>query len=126
MGNASSADELGEMFLDMWEEGWVDPQTRAVIIDFTVYNPSRQLMTVVKVLAEFTAMGKVLPSHSIRTFRYKQLWNTEDVGWWVDCSLLLMVVFYGTCVLRNQRSGLSSRFPATNDHLPRQARDKQT
>ena len=28
MGNASSADELGEMFLDMWEEGWVDPQTR--------------------------------------------------------------------------------------------------
>ena len=28
-----------------------------MIIDFTVYNPSRQLMTVVKVLAEFTAMG---------------------------------------------------------------------
>ena len=26
--SASSADELGEMFLDMWEEGWVDPQTR--------------------------------------------------------------------------------------------------
>ena len=94
--NATSAEELGEQFQEMWLEGWVDPQTRAVIVDFTVYNPGRQLMTVVKVLAEFTAMGKVIPSHSIRTFRYKPLVDLGDSSWWIDSSLLCMVLFYAT------------------------------
>eukprot|EP01043_Picozoa_sp_COSAG02_P064526 COSAG02_NODE_9461_length_2209_cov_1.006161_2_plen_345_part_00 len=97
--NATSAEELGDEFVDMWQEGWVDPQTRAVILDFTVYNPSRQLITVVKVLAEFTAMGKVLPMYSIRTLHYKPLWDIHDSRWWVDCSLLLMVCFYATAEL---------------------------
>ncbi len=97
--NASSAEELSDQFFELWQEGWVDPQTRAVIIDFTVYNPSRQLITVVKVLAEFTAMGKVLPTYSIRTLRYKPLWDIHDRGWWVDCSLLLMVIVYASAEL---------------------------
>ena len=97
--NATSAEELGDQFFAMWQQGWVDPQTRAVIIDFTVYNPSRQLITVVKVLAEFTAMGKVLPSHSIRTLHYKPLWDIHDSRWWIDCSLLLLVIFYATAEL---------------------------
>ena len=39
-------------------------------------------------------MGKVLPTHSIRTFRYKPLVALDDSSWWIDCLLLLMVFVY--------------------------------
>eukprot|EP01045_Picozoa_sp_COSAG04_P011257 COSAG04_NODE_720_length_10812_cov_2.903108_11_plen_89_part_00 len=44
-------------------------------------------------------MGKVLPTHSIRTFRYKPLVALDDSSWWIDCLLLLMVFVYAAAEL---------------------------
>ena len=92
--NATTAEEGAAAFRRLWQLGWVDPATRAVVIDFTVFNPSQELVTVVKALAEFTAMGRILPSYSIKTFRYKPLLALDKQDWWIDCLLMLMVVVY--------------------------------
>ncbi|CAF1423607.1 unnamed protein product, partial [Adineta ricciae] len=42
--------------------GWIDDQTRAVIIQLTLYNPNVQLFTAVTVLAEFFSSSGVLTS----------------------------------------------------------------
>ena len=38
--------------------GWVDSQTRAVVLELTVYNPTQVLLCSAKLLFEFTPMGK--------------------------------------------------------------------
>eukprot|EP01048_Picozoa_sp_COSAG05_P015518 COSAG05_NODE_1879_length_3911_cov_4.160283_5_plen_116_part_00 len=89
--NATNSKEAAAAFTQLWQKGWVDFATRAVIIDFTVFNPSQGLVTVVKALAEFTATGRVLPSYKIKTFRYKPLVAFDQKDWWIDATLVLMV-----------------------------------
>jgi hypothetical protein len=38
---------------------WIDSQTRAVIIQFSLYNPNSQLFTSVNLLAEFLSTGGI-------------------------------------------------------------------
>jgi polycystin 1L2 len=42
--------------------GWIDNQTRAVIIQLNLYNPNVQLFTSVTFLAEFLSTGGVYPT----------------------------------------------------------------
>ncbi len=42
--------------------GWIDIQTRAVIIQLTLYNPNVQLFTSLTFLAEFLSTGGVHPT----------------------------------------------------------------
>ena len=41
---------------------WIDEQTRAIVIQSTLYNPNVQLFTSVTLLAEFFSTGGVVPS----------------------------------------------------------------
>ena len=41
---------------------WIDNQTRAVIIQFTLYNPNVQLFTAVTLLMELLSTGGIYPS----------------------------------------------------------------
>ncbi len=47
------------------KEGWIDHQTRAVIVEFTVYNPGTHLFGVTVILFELPGSGGVLPSFRI-------------------------------------------------------------
>jgi hypothetical protein len=48
------------------------------------------------VLAEFTATGKVIPTHHLKTFFYKPVVEVSEGWWWVDASLVFMVTLYAT------------------------------
>lgn len=49
------------MLDDLKSNNWVDKYTRAVFIEFTVYNGHSNLYCVMNLLLEFTAAGGVLP-----------------------------------------------------------------
>lgn len=53
-------------FDQLQEEGWIDKYTRAVFLEFTVYNPSINLFSVSTLLAEFLPSGGVST-----TFRFE-------------------------------------------------------
>ncbi|XP_066545891.1 polycystin-1-like protein 1 [Amia ocellicauda] len=49
--------------------GWLDRDTRAVMVEFTLYNPPSNLFTSVSLLAEMPITGGLLPSVSIESVR---------------------------------------------------------
>lgn len=51
------------IFSNLSESGWIDGYTRAVFIEFTIYNPNVDLFTVAMYLFEFTGTGGVFPMH---------------------------------------------------------------
>ena len=59
LGNSPA--KATEVMRDLKSNGWVDKYTRAVFIEFTVYNANSNLYCVVNLLLEFTAAGGALP-----------------------------------------------------------------
>ncbi|XP_067861567.1 polycystin-1-like protein 1 isoform X2 [Heptranchias perlo] len=53
--------------LTLKESEWIDRNTRAVIVEFTLYNPPTNLFTTVSLLAELLPLGGVLPSAHIES-----------------------------------------------------------
>lgn len=49
----------------MWNPDWLDERTRAVFLEFTLYNPNADLFSVVIIMFEFSTNGAVLPSHYV-------------------------------------------------------------
>lgn len=54
--------DMIDQFDVLEKEGWVDRYTRAVFLEFTVYNPSINLFSVSTLLAEFRPSGGVFTS----------------------------------------------------------------
>ena len=53
----------------LYENAWVDHNTRAVFAEFTLYNPNVNLFTGVELLTEFPATGAAVTMSSILTYR---------------------------------------------------------
>ncbi|CAG5121215.1 unnamed protein product [Candidula unifasciata] len=53
----------------LFEKLWVDRGTRAVFIDFSVYNANINLFCVIRLLIEFPATGGAIPSWTFRTVK---------------------------------------------------------
>lgn len=58
-----------DMLADLRENLWIQRGTRAVFVDFTVYNANINLFCVIKLAFEFPATGGVIPSWSFRTVK---------------------------------------------------------
>eukprot|EP01062_Namystynia_karyoxenos_P059348 TRINITY_DN50788_c0_g1_i1.p1 TRINITY_DN50788_c0_g1~~TRINITY_DN50788_c0_g1_i1.p1 ORF type:complete len:1309 (+),score=386.07 TRINITY_DN50788_c0_g1_i1:459-3929(+) len=56
------------LLLDTLRHGWVDLQTRAVVIEFTVFNTNVRLMAAARVLVEFMPTGLVHAQHHVKPF----------------------------------------------------------
>lgn len=57
------------IFTELLNQGWIDRQTRVVILEFTVYNINANLFAYAKYAAEFPEVGGVLPYTDIQVFR---------------------------------------------------------
>lgn len=53
----------------LYRDSWINQQTRAVFVEFTLYNPNVNLFTGVQLLAEFPPVGAAVTFTSIITFR---------------------------------------------------------
>lgn len=58
-----------EIIAELKTNLWLDRGTRAVFVDFTVYNANINLFCVVRLLVEFPATGGAIPSWNFRTVK---------------------------------------------------------
>ncbi|XP_068085200.1 polycystin-1-like protein 2 [Anabrus simplex] len=68
--------------------GWLDSLTRAVIVEFTLYNANRNLFNVVTLLIEVDAAGTCATSHNIKTASLLYIHSTN-----YRVQLVLFVLF---------------------------------
>ncbi|XP_019624434.1 PREDICTED: polycystic kidney disease protein 1-like 2 [Branchiostoma belcheri] len=83
-----------ELIDELQEKNWIDDNTRAVFIEFIVYNANANLFAVFNLLAEFTNLGRVFPQSEImvvRLYPYTTAWGFVLLG----ChGLFLLVSLY--------------------------------
>ncbi|XP_046550027.1 uncharacterized protein LOC124259855 [Haliotis rubra] len=58
-----SKEKLDKAMTSLKEENWIDKYTRAVFVEFTVYNPQVNLFAICTIVAEFPSSGGVLASY---------------------------------------------------------------
>ncbi|UYV82599.1 PKD2 [Cordylochernes scorpioides] len=73
----SKAEARGKMDL-LKQNLWLSRATRAVFLDFTVYNANINLFCVVKLVFEFPATGGMIPSWSFRTVKLLRYVSASD------------------------------------------------
>ncbi|KAI1889028.1 hypothetical protein AGOR_G00174840 [Albula goreensis] len=64
--------EASVQIQELWSRGWLDRYTRAVMVQFTLYNPPTNLFTTVSLLVEQPTTGGLLPSAFIDSVRLYQ------------------------------------------------------
>jgi len=92
-GSASQA-SINESLKHLRADGWIDRNTRAVIIEFTVCSIPFNLFSNVVIFFEFVGVGRVEPSYRIHTSKLYSLRKLDDVGVLVCgavCYVLIMM-----------------------------------
>ena len=91
---STTATELRTLLAELEAGDWLTAQTRAVIIDVNVWNPSQRLISAVKIQAEFTTVGRVIPHFVVKTFEYKEWIDTGRGYWYWEILFFVMVMIY--------------------------------
>ncbi|XP_072334894.1 polycystin-2-like protein 1 [Scyliorhinus torazame] len=76
-------EESAVILLDLKDSLWLDRGTRAIFIDFSVYNANINLFCVIRLVVEFPATGGAIPSSQFRTvklIRYVNNWDYFIIG----------------------------------------------
>lgn len=74
---------------------WLDRGTRAVFIDFTVYNANINLFCVIRLVLEFPATGGVIPSWNFRTVKLIRYVSASDYFVMAcECIFALFIIYY--------------------------------
>ena len=66
-----SLPDLQSNLSQLHQLGWIDGQTRAVIIQISLYNPNAQLFTSVTLLTEFLSTGGITPQSRFEPFGFR-------------------------------------------------------
>lgn len=91
---SSTVEGLSAMLTRLEEADWIGAQTRAVVVDVNIWNPSQRLISAVKMQAEFTTVGRVLPYQVVKTFEYKKWVDPARAYWYWEILFVLMVLIY--------------------------------
>jgi polycystin 2 len=80
---------------DLKNNLWLDRGTRAVFVDFSVYNANINLFCVVRLLVEFPATGGAIPSWTFRTVKLLRYVNAMDY-FVMACEMIFMlfIIYY--------------------------------
>lgn len=89
------------------EMGWLDPHTRAVFIEFTLYNVNKNLFASVTMLAEIDSMGGISHMESIKVFRLHGY--VGAVGTMVMIGQLIYLVFIITFAVKEIKKMIKLR-----------------
>ena len=81
------------IFNELVRYSWYDRQTRAVILEFTVYNANSNLFAYCKFVAEMTEIGGILPYIDIQVFRlYLNSGPNGDFILFLEFAFFLLVI----------------------------------
>ncbi|XP_022082101.1 polycystic kidney disease protein 1-like 1 [Acanthaster planci] len=87
----NSREEAQSQLAFLQNNSWIDEQTRAVIVEFTLYNAPTNLYTSVAFLAEMPGTGAVNPLpkiESVLLYRYEMVYDYFIMG----CELLFLLI----------------------------------
>ena len=75
---------------------YITPETEAMFVDFTVYNPMIDYFCGVRMSLQMTEAGGVIPSHQVKVARLYEFVTKEDTLFWVFVyvPVLLFYVYY--------------------------------
>jgi hypothetical protein len=92
---ADSKDNSSEIIQDLKANKWIDHNTRAIIIDFTVYNGNVNLFNQIRLVMEFPPTGGIFNSWTVRTSKLLRYVSTFDyVVAACECLFVLFIIFY--------------------------------
>jgi hypothetical protein len=74
----STRDETEELLADLKSNLWLDRGTRAVLLDFTIYNGNINMFTQIKLVTEFPPTGGAFTSNVIRTVKLIRYVTSTD------------------------------------------------
>lgn len=81
------------IFNELIDNNWFDERTRAVILEFTVYNANTNLFVYSKFVAEFPEVGGFFPYIDIQVFRLLRDSGSEgNILLYVQFTFLLLVI----------------------------------
>ncbi|CAH1104599.1 unnamed protein product [Psylliodes chrysocephalus] len=84
-----------QLIQDLKDNLWITRGTRAILIDFNVYNGNLNLFGICKLIFEFPTLGGVIPSAKVHTVRLLRFHTTFD--WFIlacQCSCYFFIIFY--------------------------------
>ncbi|KAJ9467989.1 Polycystin-2 [Diplonema papillatum] len=84
---------------ELKQAGWIDHQTRAVVLDFTTYNANVKMLTVVQLLTEWFPTGTVVTRTSIKPIPPMTLDDGNDIA---SLALEIVLATYLCCYLVNE------------------------
>eukprot|EP01063_Lacrimia_lanifica_P012712 TRINITY_DN19397_c0_g1_i1.p1 TRINITY_DN19397_c0_g1~~TRINITY_DN19397_c0_g1_i1.p1 ORF type:complete len:914 (+),score=350.76 TRINITY_DN19397_c0_g1_i1:121-2862(+) len=97
---------------EMYDDHWADPQTRAVMVDFTVFNPNVQMFVVVQLLVEWLPTGSVVPRFTTRPLPTLKLDSFRSKA---TLTLEILLSIYLFCYFMNEIAEFYS-FARTKKH----------
>ncbi|XP_013390791.1 polycystic kidney disease protein 1-like 2 [Lingula anatina] len=83
---------------DLQEFKWIDQRTRAVFLEFTLYNPQVNLFSVAQLLFEFHPTGAIFPFYQIFTCKFYQYGNGLEI--FVAVCEVMFILFILTSTYR--------------------------
>ena len=90
----SRRNETDVILADLKSNLWLDRGTRAVFIDFTVYNANINLFCVIRLLMEFPATGGAIPSWTFRTVKLIRYVTVGDYFVMACEAIFCLFIFY--------------------------------
>ncbi|ESP00683.1 hypothetical protein LOTGIDRAFT_157972 [Lottia gigantea] len=85
------------MFTELYNNLWIDRQTRAVSVEFSLFNADANLLMVVQLIAEFPEYGSAVTWHHINAIRIFQ--HVTSMGIMVIvCEIIVAIVMIVTLV----------------------------
>ncbi|KAL0272042.1 UNVERIFIED_CONTAM: hypothetical protein PYX00_005165 [Menopon gallinae] len=97
-----NADETMRMIRELKNKTWITRSTRAVFIDFTIYNVNVNLFCICKIVLEFPPSGGMLPKAdfaSVKLIRYLSTYDFFILG--LEFFFGIFVIFLTVEVTRN-------------------------
>lgn len=91
----NNKNETIQIIQELKDNLWVTRGTRAIFLDFSVYNANTNIFGICKLLFEFPTVGGVIPKADIQSIRLLRLHDSYDYFLWV-CEILFysFIVFY--------------------------------
>ena len=83
------------------EKQWIDRHTKAIIIEFTLFNAATNYFNSMTIVLEFPPGGGCIPFHSITTFRlFRQEGSYEFITIVCEVLFLLLMILFTICEAR--------------------------
>ncbi|XP_074025320.1 polycystin-2-like protein 1 isoform X3 [Leptinotarsa decemlineata] len=92
---AMTRNKTAELFAELKDNLWIRGGTRAIFIDFALYNANLNLFAVCKMAFEFPTTGGIMTTADFRSFGLLRIRSNYD--WFVmacECACYLFIVFY--------------------------------